>query len=181
MVRLSCTAASRSCPRFGNNDHVTAEITKHQMCTSHGTCLILDYCGQHTCMSVTRKDLAAAAPGCPGAPSWLCPMRLCYDSAMAALWLCRGCCCGWCNSLYRDCVMAAVPTRREEIYLQFWRLLTSSSSLLARALPTMGSANGVHSEIQQDSWRCDQDQQYTFSVSVFTYNVRIPIATLGHD
>ena len=84
MVRLSCTAASRCCPRFGNNDHVTAEITKHQMCTSHGTCLILDYCGQHTCMSVTRKDLAAAAPGLP----WSAIVIMSYE---VMLWLCYGC------------------------------------------------------------------------------------------
>ena len=35
--------------------------------------------------------------------------------------------------------------------LQFLRLPESSSSLLARALPILGSANSVHSEIQQES------------------------------
>ena len=40
------------------------------------------------------------------------------------------------------------------------RLLTFSFSLLAHTLPTMGSANSVHSEIQQDNWCCEQDQQY---------------------
>ena len=164
------------------NDYVTAKITYS---TAHLLQEVLTWSWATLCGGPVRpspwKLWLLLHWGYIGETSWLCYMRLCYDSAMAALWLCRGCCCGWCNSLYRDCVMAAVPTRREEIYLQFWRLLTSSSSLLARALPTMGSANGVHSEIQQDSWRCDQDQQYTFSVSVFTYNVRIPIATLGHD
>ena len=32
--------------------------------------------------------------------------------------------------------------------LQFLRLLKSSSNLLAHALPTLGSANSAHSEIQ---------------------------------
>ena len=39
------------------------------------------------------------------------------------------------------------------------RLLTFSSSLLTLALLTMVSANSVHSEIQQDNWRCEQDEE----------------------
>ena len=36
----------------------------------------------------------------------------------------------------------------------------SSSSILACTLPTMGSMNNAHSEIQLDSWHHEQDQQY---------------------
>ena len=45
--------------------------------------------------------------------------------------------------------------------LQFIWLLKSSSSILACALPTMGSMNSAHSEIQLDSRHHEQDQQYT--------------------
>ena len=45
-----------------------------------------------------RESLAAAASGYSGTPSWLCYMRTCYG--------CR-------VSQQRDCVMAAVPARRE--------------------------------------------------------------------
>ena len=48
----------------------------------------------------------------------------------------------------------------ENKYLQFLRLFKSPSSLLAHTLATLGSANSTHSEIQQDSWHCEQDQQY---------------------
>ena len=41
--------------------------------------------------------------------------------------------------------MAALPARREWKCLQFLWLLQSSSSLLAHALTTLGSANSVHS------------------------------------
>ena len=43
--------------------------------------------------------------------------------------------------------------------MKILQLLESSSRLLAGALPTVGSVNSVHSEIQQDSWHCEQDQQ----------------------
>ena len=36
-----------------------------------------------------------------------------------------------------------------------------SSSLLAGALPTLGSANSMHSEIQRDNWCHEQDQRYS--------------------
>ena len=52
--------------------------------------------------------------------------------------------------------MAAVPAIREWICLQFIWLLVLSSSLLAHALPTMGSANSAHSDIQRDNWRYEQ-------------------------
>ena len=43
--------------------------------------------------------------------------------------------------------------------LHFLWLLASSSSLLAHALPTLGSANSAYSEIQQDDWHSWCDQQ----------------------
>ena len=36
-----------------------------------------------------------------------------------------------------------------------------SSSLLARTLPSLGSANNVHSAIQEDNWHHEQDWRYT--------------------
>ena len=53
-------------------------------------------------------------------------------------WSCYDCC----VSQERGCVMAAM------LCLQFLQLLKSPSSLLACVLPTMGSANSAHSEIQ---------------------------------
>ena len=55
--------------------------------------------------------------------------------------------------------MAAASTRREWMCLQFLWLLESPSSLLARALPTLGSANSEDSEIQWDKWRHEQDEE----------------------
>ena len=45
------------------------------------------------------------------------------------------------------------------MHLQFLQLLTYSSSFSACILPAMGSVNSMHSEIQQDNWHCEQDQQ----------------------
>ena len=42
--------------------------------------------------------------------------------------------------------------------LHFLWLLTSSPSLLAQTLPTMGLANSAHRKIQQDNWHHEQDQ-----------------------
>ena len=42
--------------------------------------------------------------------------------------------------------------------LLFLWILTSSSSLLAHALATLGSTKCAQCE-QQDSWHCEQDQQ----------------------
>ena len=44
--------------------------------------------------------------------------------------------------------------------LQFLWLFESLSSLLAHTLATLGSVNSAHSEIQQENWHCEQDQQY---------------------
>ena len=72
-------------------------------------------------------------------------MRLCSDCVPAALWLCYDCCSSCCISEETGSVMAALPARREWKCLQFLWLLQSSSSLLAHALTTLGSANSVHS------------------------------------
>ena len=48
----------------------------------------------------------------------------------------------------KSATTAAVPVRREKMYLQFLWHLIFSPSLLTHALPTMGSVNSMHSEIQ---------------------------------
>ena len=66
----------------------------------------------------------------------LCRVRLCY-----------GCC----------------ICQKRKTCLRFLQLVESSSSLLVRALPTLGSANSVHSETQQGSWCHEQDEErYTY-------------------
>ena len=81
-------------------------------------------------------------------------MKLSYGYVMVVLWL-RYSCCG---SQERGYVIAAVPARREAV---LWlpcqpgenKGVCSSYAprisfhLLAHTLPTMGSANSVHSEI----------------------------------
>ena len=47
------------------------------------------------------------------------------------------------------------------LQLLLW-LLEFSSSLLVCALPTLGSVNSVDSEIQQDNWGSEQNQQYNW-------------------
>ena len=69
------------------------------------------------------------------------------------LWLCYGCGYSCCISQEGGCVRADIPTRREETFLQLLLLLQQAGSLLAHALPTLGSVNG------QDSWRPEQDQR----------------------
>ena len=71
---------------------------------------------------------------------------------------------GCCVSQERGCVvlgyaMAAESARREYRCLQFPWLLKSFSRILALALPTLGSVNSEHSEIQQDNWRHEQNEQ----------------------
>ena len=46
----------------------------------------------------------------------------------------------------RGCLMAAMPARREQTRLPSLQLLTSSSSLLTPALPTLSSANSMKSK-----------------------------------
>ena len=45
------------------------------------------------------------------------------------------------------------------MHLQFLQLLEFPSRLQAHALPTPGSMNSTHSEIQQDNWHHGQDDQ----------------------
>ena len=54
--------------------------------------------------------------------------------------------CGYVVLHVMSAATAAVPARREYTCLQVLRLLAFSSSLFVRTLPTMGSANRVHSE-----------------------------------
>ena len=57
----------------------------------------------------------------------------------------------------------AAPARKEYMCLQFLWLLESSSSLLARALPTLGWVNSADSDIQWDNWCRKQDEeQYNY-------------------
>ena len=60
-----------------------------------------------------------------------------------------------------NCGTAVVPARRENKRDFSYYDSTSSSSLLAHALPNLGSTNSVHSEIQQYIWCHEQGQQYT--------------------
>ena len=72
------------------------------------------------------------------------------------------------------CLLLQLLCHSEEkkLCLQFLWLLTFSSSLLAHALPTMGSVNSVHSEIQWDNWHQEQDQQYIrFQIGKTTKNI----------
>lgn len=48
--------------------------------------------------------------------------------------------------------------QEEETSMKILQLLESSSRLLAGALPTLGSENSVHSEIQRANWCHEQDQ-----------------------
>ena len=45
--------------------------------------------------------------------------------------------------------------------------LVESSSLLARILPSLGSQNSVHSEIEQDNCRHEQDEERCSSPGLF--------------
>ena len=48
------------------------------------------------------------------------------------------------------------------MHLKFLRLSEFSFRLLAHALPTLGSMNTAHSEMQKDNWCREQDEeQYT--------------------
>ena len=116
------------------------------------------------CMHVTRYSLGhvllcavrlcelhCESPGCCCAGATLepqhvlCYMRLHSGCALAALWLHCGCCYSSCFRQDGDCVMAAMPPRREWTCLQFLLFLESPCSLLASSLPILGSANSAHS------------------------------------
>ena len=55
------------------------------------------------------------------------------------------------------------------MHLQFLRLLEAPSSLLAHDLPILGSTYSMHSEIQQDNWCQEQDQQCNTSFYSFIF------------
>ena len=63
---------------------------------------------------------------------------------------------------------------KEYKFVQFLQLLTFSPSLLACVLPTISSANYVHSQIQWDNWRHEQDQQYNWCSRQDTQEVEEP-------
>lgn len=73
-------------------------------------------------------------------PEGLCAVLLCYVMSGAT---------------------SAVLARRGETCRQFQWPLESSASLLARALPTLGSANRADSVARRDSWHSEPDQRYT--------------------
>ena len=119
----------------------------HCACLSWGTSLDMGYfcymsstwtipgdCEWYTCTHFTMKALAAAVLGLHWSNiTVLCYMTLCYGYVMVMYVCCYSCC----VSQERDRVVAAMPARREWMYLQFLRLLASSSSFLACALPTL--------------------------------------------
>ena len=80
--------------------------------------------------------------------------------------LCYVCCCGCCASQERINI-SSISTA---LHIFF--------SLLVCALPTMGSANNVHSETQRDNWHQEQDQQYNWHSRQDTQQVGWPEAPL---
>ena len=130
--------------------HVLQTITLHGCVTADIT-----YSMSHVHIEVLACSWATLC----STPVWAPPKKsasrreYCYDD---------------CASQERGCVMlgyamaaalAAASTRREWMCLQFLWLLESPSSLLARALLTLGSANSEDSEIQWDNWCQKQDEE----------------------
>ena len=61
------------------------------------------------------------------------------------------------------------------LQLLLW-LLEFSSSLLVCALPTLGSVNSMDSEIPQDNWGSEQNQQYNWHSRQDTHLIEEPEA-----
>ena len=73
----------------------------------------------------------------------------------------------------RLCYSCCICQKRKTC-LRFLQLVDSSSSLLARALPTLGSANSVHRETQQGSWCHEQDEErYTHILLDYLKNIYV--------
>ena len=66
------------------------------------------------------------------------------------------------------------------LQLLLW-LLEFSSSLLVCALPTLGSVNSMDSEIPQDNWGSEQNQQYNWHSRQDTQQVEKPEAPLDGE
>ena len=129
----------------------------------------MGYFVQSTCMSFTMKALAAAALGL----NWSNSMVMLYE---VTLWLCYG---------YVMSIMTAASARREAV---LWlpcqlgenKCVCSSdgfSSILPASLlkPCLFcSANSVQSEIQQDNWHHQQDQQYAIINWHYIWHYTIP-------
>ena len=109
-------------------------------------CITSEITWRHMCHGVLAWSLGTLCDACVSF-TWKSPcgcVRSCHATSAA---------------------MAAAPARREQKHLQFLRLPAFSSSLLAGALTTM---NRVHSKIQRDNWRCEQDLQYRLQRQIST-------------
>ena len=95
--------------------------------------------------AVCLYEIHHESPGCCccyiGVTSWLCYMRLCFGYIMVTLWLLLWLLhqqgerlCYSCHAIQERINVSAVP-----------RLLKSSSRVLARTVPTLGSANSADS------------------------------------
>ena len=104
--------------------------------------------------AVTMKSPAAAASWLHWSDSRLSHMQWCHGFITALLRLHYGCGYGCCISQDRYRVTAGMPARREYTCLQFLWLLTSSSRLLALALPVLGSANSANNVKRISNTHC---------------------------
>ena len=114
---------------------------------SQSTHLVTGYLCGMSVRAPPREPWLLLHRGYTGGTLWLCYVRLCHGYVKATLWLCCGFCYSCRTSQERGCVMAAhQPGDNEPVCSSFGWLLESPSSLLARALPTLGSVNSVNSK-----------------------------------
>ena len=128
LAKMACSGSLA--PHFVNNDYVTAEVTYNTAHAHHK--VLLTWSWATLCykdMNSTQKSSAL-----------LLPHVYVWGTAT------RG----------ENCGTAVVPARRENKRDFSYYDSTSSSSLLAHALPNLGSTNSVHSEIQQYIWCHEQ-------------------------
>ena len=159
-------------PRFVNNDYVTAELTESTVHACHGVYVTAEI--TYSTVHARHEVLAQSRDNLCGMLVWAPPRKrqpYCCDTAVSVgsaargeniaclllrllhqpgerlycVRLCYGCCCRRCASQEKIKVSAVL------------QVLESPSSQWSRALLTLGSKNSVHSEIQRDNWRSEQD------------------------
>ena len=140
-------------PGFVNNDHATAEIIYSTARVHHRR----SAGGHWRPCTGHRWELHRESPVCCiGATlhwGYIITPWFCYVTyVMVILWQLP-----WLlHQPGERLCHASVPTGRKSTCLWFPRLLESPSRLLARALPTLGSAN-TDEQDQQYNWRCEQN------------------------
>ena len=147
LAKMECSGSLA--PRFVNNDSIMAEVINS---TQHAHHEVLSWTWATFVIWVPPKKRGYCC--CIMVFIWVSHERREWSmsTVTVAASARREYCYGFCISQERGCVVvgyarAAASARSQQMHPQFLRLLEPPSSLLAHALPTLGSGNSAHSQL----------------------------------